>query len=82
MNVTLPIYYAISKCPENYNCVICSYLLSVDEMIAEVDIDGDGRIDFQGKYSFINHFLYILILYLIMNFSHFVMSFTHPVIIL
>ena len=27
--------------------------LTVDEMIAEVDIDGDGRIDFEGKFLFL-----------------------------
>ena len=28
-------------------------LFSVDEMISEVDIDGDGRIDFEGKIKII-----------------------------
>lgn len=27
----------------------CHFIIIVDEMIAEVDIDGDGRIDFEGK---------------------------------
>lgn len=31
---------------------------SVDEMIAEVDIDGDGRIDFDGMYRCITKFFY------------------------
>ena len=28
--------------------------ISVDEMIAEVDIDGDGRIDYDGRWRFLN----------------------------
>ena len=35
-----------------YDCII----IIVDEMIAEVDIDGDGRIDFEGKFTTINSY--------------------------
>ena len=35
---------------------ICTRCVVVDEMIAEVDIDGDGRIDFEGQcYDVINY---------------------------
>ena len=30
-------------------CCRCFFVTAVDEMINEVDIDGDGRIDFDGK---------------------------------
>lgn len=36
-----------------YKNVIITWLLAVDEMIAEVDIDGDGRIDFEGDCTFL-----------------------------
>ena len=29
-------------------------MFSVDEMIAEVDIDGDGRIDYDGRFNLIS----------------------------
>jgi len=34
--------------------VIC-LLPSVEDMIKEVDVDGDGRIDFYGKFSYSSH---------------------------
>lgn len=40
----------------------CYFIIIVDEMIVEVDIDGDGRIDFEGKVKCICK-LYIFVLY-------------------
>ena len=36
----------LQHCKFNYSLMIP---VSVDEMIAEVDLDGDGRIDFEGN---------------------------------
>lgn len=43
-------------------CLNCYFIIIVDEMIVEVDIDGDGRIDFEGKVKCICK-LYIFVLY-------------------
>jgi len=29
---------------------MCFFLIAVEDMIKEVDVDGDGRIDFDGKF--------------------------------
>ena len=38
-----------------YNIVIIIFLLQVDEMIREADIDGDGQVNYEGMILFLLH---------------------------
>lgn len=47
--------HLVDKFEKKKNSLCCKplflFLLSVEDMIKEVDVDGDGRIDFYGKIS-------------------------------